>query len=173
MPLAVLGDVTGRPAVLSPESDEFAPLTARAYMTERVGGQLRYYRRTAQKLRQRELVAVGTSAALAAAATAAASEADVALWVPVLVLAASTIVILQQRARWQDKVSLCGTTIADLETVRARFLLAAQADNALLVQSVLSAEEVLEREQLHWGRTVAQSQQESGRYRQPHVDSRV
>jgi hypothetical protein len=172
VPLAVVSEAPGRPASLLQSVDEFAEITRTAYLTERVGGQLRYYRATAQKLRRRELLTVGASAILAGAATAIATEAFAAVWIPILILAASTIVILRQRARWQDKVNLCGVAVAELDAVRTRAVSSDPASRPLMTTAelILATESILERESSDWHRTMSRSVVDAGQYKHPLVD---
>ena len=170
VPLGVVSEPTSRPQSLPVPFDEFAELTRTAYLTDRVGGQLRYYRRTAQNLRRRELLAVGTSAVLAGAATAVASEAFAAVWIPILILAASTIVILRQRARWQDKVNLCGAAVADLESVRSEARLLEGDGVVELADVIKRCEDILERETAEWHRVMGRSLLEAAQYQQPLVN---
>jgi hypothetical protein len=81
---------------------KFGVLTTRAYNAVRLDGQLNCYRRAARSMQRNEFLALSAGATLAAGATGATTEAFAAVWVPVVVLVASALIILQQRARWQD-----------------------------------------------------------------------
>ncbi|MGY1842677.1 DUF4231 domain-containing protein [Modestobacter sp. SYSU DS0875] len=169
VPLGVITESAGRPASLPQALNEFADPTRAAYVTDRVVGQLRYYRTTAQKLRRRELLTVGTSAALAGSATAVASETFAAVWIPILILAASTIVILRQRARWQDKVSLCSAAVAELDSVRTRAVALDDGQSPImpLREVILETEAVLERENADWHQAMNRSLLDASRYQHP------
>jgi hypothetical protein len=155
----------GRPDSLPSAFDELGALTTRAYITVRIEGQLTYYRRAAARLQRGQLSAIGFSALLAAIATAAATEAFAALWVPLLILVASVLVIAQQRVRWQERITLYSTALADLQAIR-------DSVNGRTVLPPLSSvvrevESSLDRERAGWLQSMGQSFAESRAYRQP------
>ena len=61
--LVLVNPIRGRPDKFPASFDEFATLTVRGYMEERLDEQLRYYRRRATVMRARESVAVAASVA--------------------------------------------------------------------------------------------------------------
>lgn len=173
-PLGLIADTEGRPDALDVASDEFAPLTLTRYMTERVEGQLRYYRRTARLMRRREHLSIAVTAILAGAATVVALQVSLAPWVPFLVLVASTLVVLRQRARWEEKVTLCSIAIAGIASARLDAMVAAGDDtDVALAGMVVSVEDVIERELAAWSQTMRRSQADVHQFRQAHIDGKV
>jgi hypothetical protein len=153
----LLAPPIGRPARLSNAYDELGELTVREYAIIRLDGQLMYYRNAAARLERLQLLTLAGSAVLAAGATWASSEVFAAVWVPVLVLIGATLVIAQQRARWQDRIALYAAALADLQAVRDRQYAAGfLPDLGALVAEV---EDALQRENSGWlqsmGRTAA------------------
>ena len=137
----------GRPAQLSNAYDELSKLTVREYTVIRLGGQLTYYRNAAAQLERKQLLTLASSALLAATATWASSEVTSAPWVPILVLAGAALVMIQQRARWQDRIALYSGALTDLQAVRNNLY----AEGALSLIGVVSiVESVLERENAGW-----------------------
>ena len=149
--------------------DELAKLTPLAYSTNRLDGQLTYYRNAAQRLRRRQLVAIGSTACLAALATALVTEAFTALWVPVIVLVASTLTIVQQRARWQDRIALFSTALSDLQSIRDANALNATPGKEL-VGLVKAVESTLERESAGWLQSMGQASAEIDAFRHLQLD---
>jgi hypothetical protein len=144
----VLAPPVGRPALLSVAYDELGVLTVREYAVIRLDGQLTYYRSAAARLERLQLVTLALSALLAAGATWAAGEVFSARWVPVLVLIGATLVIAQQRSRWQDRIALYAAALADLQEVRdAQYVGGKEPDLGELVADV---EDALERESSGW-----------------------
>ena len=164
---SVAAPPVGRPHQLSNANDKLGTLTVREYATVRMDGQLTYYRREAARLQRRQLWTVAGSALLAALATAAATRAVAAVWVPCLVLVASTLMIMQQRARWQERITLFATAIADLQATRDSQYMSRRSGN--LGQLVDAVETVLERENLGWLQSMGQSAADIRTYRQPLV----
>jgi SLOG in TRPM, prokaryote/SMODS and SLOG-associating 2TM effector domain 1 len=150
--IAVLPVVVGRPLVLAADSDEFAALTAEAYLRVRLQRQLRYYRRAASLMRRRQVASVTASAAIAAVATAfAAEDRTLAGWVALLVFVATAITMLNQRAHWQDRVRAYGEAVEALTGLQTQAaLLPIKAETLRWV--VATVEDVLEREQEGWFR---------------------
>jgi hypothetical protein len=151
---SVVAPEVGRPTTLPDAYDELGDLTSREYSVGRLDGQLRYYRNAAAQLEGRQLLALATGAVLAAVATWATSEVFAARWVPVLVLAGAVLVIMQQRARWQDRVAPYNAATADLQSVRDRYAGAHGVDLEGLVTHV---EDVLERENAGWLQSMSQA----------------
>lgn len=151
---SVVAPPIGRPSELPDAYDELGDLTVREYTANRLDGQLTYYRNAARRLEQRQLASLAASAVLAAVATWAASEVFAARWVPVLVLTGAVLVILQQRAKWQDRVALYNAAIADLQGVRDRH---SRADDTGLEDLVAEVEDALERESVGWLQNMSQS----------------
>jgi predicted Rossmann-fold nucleotide-binding protein len=166
VPLALAAPMRRRPDKLPASFDEFSPLTVRAYAEERLDDQLRYYRAQSRIMRIRETLAISVSAVFAAAATAFAAELHLALWVPLLIFLASSVTILQQRARWHDRIRLYSLTVAELEAVRGRAFEVAVDSQAKLVDLVDNVESVLEREQSGWLQNMSRAIDESARYPQ-------
>ena len=165
--LALVNPIRGRPDKFPASFDEFATLTVRGYMEERLDEQLRYYRRRATVMRARESVAVAASVVLVAAATGLAAELQFALWVPLLVFLASAVTVLQQRSRWQDQIRLYGLTVAQLEALRGRALETRVKNREFLIQLVQNVENALEQEQSGWLQDMSRVIDESKRYSQP------
>ena len=151
---SVVAPSVGRPTKLPNAYDELRDLTVREYTVNRLDGQLTYYRNAAKRLERLQLTSLAASALLAALATWAASEVFAARWVPVLVLTGAMLVILQQRARWQDRIALYNAAIADLQSVRDRH---ARADDSDLEHLVTEVEDALERESVGWLQNMSQS----------------
>jgi predicted Rossmann-fold nucleotide-binding protein len=165
---ALLPQMVGRPATLSDGDDELGPLTLRSYSTLRLEGQLKYYKNAAKRLRRYQLLTIGTIALIAAAATAAATEANFALWVPLLILAASTLTILQQRARWQDRIVGYTSALADLQAIRDQEY--ATGRHRSISALVSAVEGVLQRENSSWSQHLRASSADAEMYRHFQLD---
>ena len=149
--VAVVPSVRGRPEKLSAEEDEFTDLTIDAYLTLRLRGQLNYYRRAATTMRRRLVVAIAGTAVLAGVATSIATE-HAAGWVPLLIFLATAVSIVQQRARWHDKIRIFSQAVNELSEIEADFLARAGDPNQAegLPSLVRRVERVLAREQRSW-----------------------
>ncbi len=158
----------GRPGCLREVQDEFAALSARAYLQLRVDAQILYFSRAVSLLHRRRVLAMVLTVALAAIATAFATqgasqmEPGLALLVPLLVLAASTITVLQQRARWHDKIA--GASAAVVELKRIGTAASGDEQGQELVELVQQTEFALERERTGWLQSMGQSAIEAGRF---------
>jgi hypothetical protein len=160
--VATLVQTYARPKPLSVAVDEFSALTIATYISTRVDDQLRYYSITARTMKRYQSLTVLVTAFLAAVATGIAVEEGYTIWVPVVVFLASSITVLQQRARWRERIRLMGSASAALRSLRRRVSDGAPADsesheygpNRDLSDIVASTEAILEREQMGWSQAV-------------------
>jgi hypothetical protein len=99
-------------------------------------------------------MSVAGATILAAVAVVLADTQGYKAWVAVLVFAATAGSVLQQRARWQEKVRAYGSTVAELNSVVREFTerpTSTKGFRTLVVQ----VEDILAREQEGWSNSAA------------------
>lgn len=156
------GLMRGRPRNV--DQDELEALNARIYVKRRLEQQVLWFKHAARDRRRGEFLVV-VAGAVAAAVAMALVNTQLAPWVALLVLAASTFTFSRERGLTRQQVAGFDRAIADVNDAWIGWLQRSADDRtelASLATLVSSVEDAFERESLSWSEVMRRAAQGQG-----------